>query len=148
MGQCCTSVVEAGSTLSHQWVSESGLLSYHRGWPTCSLRTPTCGFCELGIAANTRHWSDVKLIRGHRLRLHIVHRRTDLPHHITWWWIASWSNPATFTSILSIYKAFKNIWMIALNILGYFGRNKQNSYAALTLNCNNFVALWYHFCTL
>ena len=42
-----------------------------------------------------------------------------------------WSNPATFTSILSIYKAFKNIWMIVLNILGYFGRNKQNSYAAL-----------------
>ena len=32
---------------------------------------------------------------------------------------------------MSIYKAFKNIWMIVLNILGYFGRNKQNSYAAL-----------------
>ena len=25
MGQCCTSVVEAGPTLSHQWVSDSGI---------------------------------------------------------------------------------------------------------------------------
>ena len=33
--------------------------------------------------------------------------------------------------ILPIYKAFKNIWMIVLNILGCFSRNKQNSYAAL-----------------
>ena len=32
---------------------------------------------------------------------------------------------------MSIYKAFENIGMIVLNILGYFGRNKQNSYAAL-----------------
>ena len=32
---------------------------------------------------------------------------------------------------MSIYKAFKNIWMIVLNILGYFGRNKQNGYASL-----------------
>ena len=32
---------------------------------------------------------------------------------------------------MPIYKAFKNIWMIVLNIVGYFGRNKQNSYAAL-----------------
>ena len=45
-----------------------------------------------------------------------------------------WSKPATFTSILCIYKAFKNIWMIVLNILGYFGGNKQNSHAALTFN--------------
>ena len=141
MGHCCTSVLEAGPTLSHQWVSDSCLLSHDRGWP--SPRTPTGGLCELGIAANTWHWSDVKLIWGHRLRLwpsvrpmrlnvlclllrgwcwsnvtlywptishcyyhvHIVHRRTDLPRHITWWCIASWSNPATFTLILSIYKA-------------------------------------------
>ena len=33
---------------------------------------------------------------------------------------------------MCIYKAFKNIWMIVLNILGYLCRNKQNSYAALT----------------
>ena len=26
--------------------------------------------------------------------------------------------------------------MIVLNILGHFGRNKQNSYAALNLKCN------------
>ena len=35
---------------------------------------------------------------------------------------------------MSIYKAFKNIWMIVLNILGYFSRNKQNNYAALIIH--------------
>ena len=55
--------------------------------------------------------------------------------NITWWCIA------TFTSILYIYKAFKNIWMIVLNILGYFGRNKQNSYAALNKHCVNVCCL-------
>ena len=29
MGQCCTSVVEAGPTLNYQWVSDSCLLSYY-----------------------------------------------------------------------------------------------------------------------
>ena len=30
-----------------------------------------------------------------------------------------------------MYKAFKTIAMIDLYVLGYFNRNKQNSYAAL-----------------
>ena len=154
MSQCCSSVVEAVPALNHQWVSDSCLLSHYRGWPAgwpC-LRTPNGGSCWLGIAANTRHWSDVGLIRAHRLRLwpnvrlmrlnvsclllgvwcwssvtlywpiinhyyvHIVHRRNDLLHHITWWCIASWSNPAKFTSILCIYKAFKNILMIVFRL--------------------------------
>ena len=31
--------------------------------------------------------------------------------------------------------------MIVLNILGYFGRNKQNSYAALNKHCVNVCCL-------
>ena len=45
------------------------------------------------------------------------------------------------------YKAFKTIAMIVLDVLGYFNRNKQNSYAALILRwiiiTYNNITWWY-----
>ena len=105
MSQCCTNVVKAGLTLSHQWVSDSTLLSYLTGWP--SLRTPTCGLCELGIAANTRHWSNVKLIRGHRLRLWPSVRPMRL--NVSCLLLRDWSNVTLYWPIL-YWPTIKHYW--------------------------------------